>query len=253
MDFGREARLILYALQLLTRLPTPELGAPAPDSQARAAKYFPLVGILVGALVAMVLLLGRRVFGGAVPPLLAIGAGILLTGAFHEDGLADAADGLGGGSTPKRRLEIMKDSRIGTYGVIALVLVLALKAAALDQIAPPIAAAIIAAHAGGRAACVIVMARLRYAGDPDAAKLRPAAVTVTVPEMLIAIVIAVLPLLLMPATGALTGLALGGMAAAGVALSAKARIGGYTGDVLGAVEQVFEAGFLVGASILGGL
>lgn len=246
----REAYLFAYALQLLTRLPIPPLGPSPPDALARAAKYFPIVGLLVGVLAAMILLLSGLVLKGALPALLAIGGGIAITGAFHEDGLADAADGLGGGSTPERRLEIMKDSRTGSYGVIALGLVLAIKIAALTEIKPPIAAAIalIAAHGGARAAAVVVMAFLRYAGDLEAAKLKPAVEGVLRPEMLAAIAFVAPTLVFMHPGVALTAVAAGGLAAVWPALAARKLIGGYTGDVLGAVEQAFEAGFLLGAS-----
>jgi len=252
IDPRREARLLVFAAQLLTRLPTPAQKLPAPDALARSAKYFPLVGMLIGAMAASILLLSGLGLKGALPALLAVGAGALITGAFHEDGLADAADGLGGGATPARRLEIMKDSRTGTYGVVALALVLAIKVAALTDIEPRAAAAVtlIAAHAGGRAAAVVVMARQHYARDPDDAKLKPSAMGVTLAETLVAIVLALLPLLLMQPGAALAAVLTGGMAAAGMALVARRLIGGYTGDVLGAVEQVFEAGFLVGASFV---
>ncbi len=251
IDLGREGRLFVYAVQLLTRLPTPALVPPSPDALAHSAKYFPLVGMLVGAMAASILLLASLGLNGALPALLAVGVGIAITGAFHEDGLADTADGLGGGSTPARRLEIMKDSRTGTYGIIALGLVLAIKVAALTEITPPLTAAValIAAHAGGRAATVIVMARQRYARDPGTAKVKPGAVGITHADLLIAVVLALPPLLLMPSAGALGGVIVGGVAASWPALSARKLIGGYTGDVLGAVEQAFEAGFLVGASV----
>ena len=247
----REANLFLYAVQLLTRLPTPTLAAGPPDALARSAKYFPVVGMLVGGLAAAILLLSGLVLRGALPALLAIAGGVVITGAFHEDGLADAADGLGGGSTRERRLEIMKDSRTGSYGVIALVVVLAIKIAALAEIASPVAAAValIAAHGGGRAAAVVLMALQRYAGDIEAAKLRPSAAGVTGLEMLAAIVF-VLPLLaFMRPAAAMTAVVAGALAAAWPALAARRLIGGYTGDILGAAEQAFEAGFLAGASV----
>ncbi len=100
---------------------------------------------------------------------------MLVTGGFHEDGLADTADGLGGGQTPARRLEIMKDSRIGTYGALALGLVLAIKVAALAALPlTPAALALVAAHGAGRVAAVVVMVLGRHVGDRDDAKCKPA-------------------------------------------------------------------------------
>ena len=122
----REVALFLTAVQLLTRVPTPGIAGFQPDWVARSARYYPLVGALVGAVAALVLLGAARLWTGALPALLAVAGGVLLTGAFHEDGLADAADGLGGGATRERRLHIMKDSRIGSYGALALGVVLGL-------------------------------------------------------------------------------------------------------------------------------
>jgi adenosylcobinamide-GDP ribazoletransferase len=114
----RQLKLFFCALQFLTRLPVPSFVDFQSDWITRAARYYPLVGILVGAISAGVLLAGGQVWSGLLPALLAVAAGVLVTGGFHEDGLADTADGLGGGQAPARRLEIMKDSRVGTYGVL---------------------------------------------------------------------------------------------------------------------------------------
>jgi adenosylcobinamide-GDP ribazoletransferase len=251
VTIGAEARLFVHAAQLLTRLPTPRVDAPPPDALARSAKYFPLVGEIVGGLASVVFLLAGLAFTGALPALLAVAAGIAITGAFHEDGLADTADGLGGGLSRSRRLEIMKDSRIGTYGALALGLSLAIKILALAQIAPPAAAAValIAAHGGGRAAAVAAMAGLSYAGDVEAAKLKPVAIGVGRAEMLIAIALTLPALLFMRPAAALAAVLAGCLAALWPALMARRLIGGYTGDILGAIEQAFEAGFLVGAAL----
>ena len=248
---GREAKLLVYAVQLLTRLPTPRSLDYEPDIIARSAKYFPLVGQFVGLLAAAVLILASRIWSGALPSLLAIGAAILITGAFHEDGLADTADGLGGGSSREQRLAIMKDSRIGTYGMIALVLCLALKVLALAGIPPAQAALVlIAAHGGARWATVTAMVMLPYGGDPASAKLTSATARVNGVELLIATAFALWPLALMNIRAALAATVLGVVAGAWPALKARRLIGGYTGDVLGAVEQLFEAGFLVGAAAI---
>jgi adenosylcobinamide-GDP ribazoletransferase len=246
----RQGILLLRAIQILTRLPVPWLKDHDPDALARSAKFFPLVGEIVGAVSAVVWLAAGAVWGGALPALLAIGAGILVTGALHEDGLADTADALGGGRNREHRLAIMKDSRIGTYGVLALVLCLGVKIAALAAISIPMvgALALLAAHGGGRAASVAVMATTAYAGDPEAAKFRHAAARVKPWEAVIAHALGAWPLLLLPPREALAGALLGGLAALWVARRARALVGGYTGDVLGAVEQAFETGFLLGAS-----
>ena len=126
----QEGRLLLCAVQFLTRIPTPELRGFRSEWIQQSARYYSLVGQIVGSIAALTLLGATHIWGAAIGALLAVGAGIALTGGFHEDGLADTADGLGGGMTRARRLEIMKDSRLGTYGALALMLTLALRVAA---------------------------------------------------------------------------------------------------------------------------
>ncbi len=246
----RQFKLFLCALQFLTRLPVPSFADFQPDWITRAARYYSLVGILVGAICAGVLLAAGQLWAGPLPALLAIAAGVLVTGGFHEDGLADTADGLGGGQTPARRLDIMKDSRVGTYGVLALGLTLALKVAALAALPLTTAAlAIIAAHGAGRAAAVGVMVLGRHVSDRNDAKYKPAPDGVRPFELLIAAVLGLWPLALLGWTG-LAGAGLGAVLAATLALTARRLIGGYTGDVLGGVEQACELGVLLGVSAL---
>jgi adenosylcobinamide-GDP ribazoletransferase len=142
-----------------------------------------------------VLLATGQLWSGPLPALLAVATGVLVTGGFHEDGLADTADGLGGGQTPARRLEIMKDSRVGTYGVLALGLVLAIKVAALATLPLATAAlALVAAHGAGRVAAVVVMVLGRHVSDRDDAKYKPAPDGVRPFELLIAAVLGLWPL-----------------------------------------------------------
>jgi adenosylcobinamide-GDP ribazoletransferase len=247
----RELGLLAFAVRFLTRLPAP--GAPpwSEDLLARSVRYFPVVGSLVGAICAGVLAGARMVWpSGPLPALLAVAAAVLLSGAFHEDGLADTADGLGGGQSRDHRLAIMKDSRLGTYGALALGLTLGARVFALASIAPTgvACAVLVFAHAAGRAAAVAAMAAMPYAADPQASRLKAVARDVRRSDAAIAILIAVAPLaLLSPATGIVLAAA-GGLAALWPALASRRLIGGYTGDVLGAVEQACETGVLLGAS-----
>ncbi len=246
---ARELQLILVAVQFLTRIPVPSFDRFEPSWLDRAAKYFPLVGALVGLIAGLALLAASAILPQPVPIVVALAAGIAITGAFHEDGLADTADGLGGGLTRERRLEIMKDSRIGTYGAVALMIALALKASALIAVDPYSAAMIlIAAHAGGRLATVLAIWALPYAGDAEAAKVKPLATGLTRPELATAAVLGLIPglIVLSPAT-LLSSWAVALLAAAVLAAVSKRLIGGYTGDVLGAMEQVFETAFMVAA------
>ncbi|MBV9511249.1 MAG: adenosylcobinamide-GDP ribazoletransferase [Caulobacteraceae bacterium] len=243
----RQARRFLYALQFLTRLPTPRLAPPEADWLARSAPYYPVAGWVVGACAGAVFWIASQAWSGWPAAVLALAAGALLTGGFHEDGLADTADGLGGGATPERRLEIMKDSRIGGYGALAIWMVLALKAAALAQLAPLQGAlALVLVHGAARAAAVPVMAALPYARAPGAAKLPPAEIGVRPAEAAGAMVLGFAPLLMLaPRPGAI-GAILAVAAAGALALAARRLVGGWTGDVLGAVEQLAEAALLLG-------
>ena len=246
-DPGREAQLVLAATQFLTRLPVRPRSYD-PDWLPRGAKYFPLVGLFVGCIAAAILLGANRLWPAPLPAILALGAAILVTGAFHEDGLADSADSLGG-FTRAARLEIMKDSRLGTYGALALLLCLALQVSTLSLMPAPLAAAcLVAAHAAGRLGPVLIMARVAYAGDAGASRIehrddRPRAGDVT-----LAGIVAALPFLLLPVELGIAGLALGAAAAAIAAWRLCRTLGGYTGDVLGASVAVFQTFFLLGAA-----
>lgn len=245
----REFRLMLVALQFLTRIPVPSFDGFEAHWLDRSAKYFPLVGAIVGLLSVIVLMAASLVLPQPLPMLLALAAGIAITGAFHEDGLADTADGLGGGLTRERRLEIMKDSRIGTYGAVTLMIVLGLKYTSLSIIDPLTAAPIIiAAHTGGRLATVLAVYTMTYAGDVDAAKVKPLATGLSAAELSISVALALtIGLMCLSPVSLILSTAIGFSASAIVAGVSKRLIGGYTGDILGALEQCFEAAFMVAA------
>lgn len=241
-----EAKL---ALMLLTRLPAGRLAEPAPAMGA-AAWAFPLVGLVVGLIGAgahwAALALG---LGPVLAALLALAAMVLATGALHLDGLADFADGMGGGRDRAHVLEIMRDSRIGSYGVIALVLVLGAMAAVLARLpAERVLPSLLLAAVASRLAMLMVLDLLAPARADGLGRMAMGAGKgAWVPGALVA---AALALWLGPA--ALAGLAAGGLAALWVARIARARIGGQTGDVLGASQVAAELGCLLGlAAALG--
>jgi adenosylcobinamide-GDP ribazoletransferase len=243
MSLWRQARLegtyVLVAAQFLTRLPVPALPGFEHAWLERSSAYFPLVGALVGAISGAVYVTAHVVWGPPVAAVLAIAAGIAATGAFHEDGLADTADGLGGGQTPEQRLLIMKDSRIGTYGTAALLIALGLKVAALASLGPWAGAlSLLAAHAGGRVVPVVASAILPYAGEAGVAKVAP--VSPSRARVALAIVIGAAPFALLPPGLAIGAIIAGALASAWLLAKAMRSIGGQTGDVLGAAEQVFE-------------
>jgi len=250
---GLEIDRLLCAIRLLTRLPTPRVAELAPDWMARSAKYFPLVGQGVGVASAGVWLVASRIWGAPLAALLSVAAAAALTGAFHEDGLADSADGLGGGRTREQRLEIMKDSRIGVFALLAVGFCVAVRVLALASL--PIGQgvwALIGAHGGGRLVAVVVMARQPYAGDPAVAKLAPGPGRVRWAELAFAGLTCIWPLFFLGLALSLAGCLLGAVAATWLALTAKRQIGGYTGDVLGAAEQLFETAFLLGLAAMAG-
>jgi adenosylcobinamide-GDP ribazoletransferase len=226
--------------------------ASAPDWLARAMKFFPLVGAGVGLASALVLLIANELWSPVVSALLAVAASIVLTSALHEDGLADAADAFGGGWTVEKRLAIMKDSRIGTYGALALGIGVALRVAAIADMpmwAGP--AALIAAHAAARAMPAFAMNHLGYAGETAAMKVNYAEVAVRPDEIrfgLVVVAVAALPLALVSLKAVLVGWICGAVLAWLLAKWSRRLIGGYTGDVLGAVVQVCEIGFLLGVA-----
>ena len=238
----------LIATGLLTRLP---VGAPAAADGAIAAAgwAFPLVGAGIGGIAAIAFFSAESLGLSELPAaLMALAAGIALTGALHEDGLADTADGFGGGRSRDEKLAIMRDSRHGTFGILALVLSVALRAAALAEIGDPIHAglALIAAHAASRGALPPIM-RLLPAARADglgAAAGRPSGAIAAVAA---AIGAAIALATLGPLAGAVALILTAG-ATALAALLAQRQIGGYTGDVLGCCQQLGEIVMLLAAA-----
>ena len=246
----RETEAFRDALRFMTVLPVKSSEALDANWLTRASRYFPAVGVVVGLVAAIVFAVASRYWGGFVPALLAVTATALITGALHEDGLADTADGLGGGRSREVRLAIMKDSRLGTYGALALIFSVGLRIAALALMPPSYAwAALVAAHAGARAAAAWAMNMLPYAGDPAATRIsysetaldRSGAMTA-----LLITLVALLPGLAKAPSSLVAGLVLAALSTLAVVALARRLIGGYTGDVLGAVEQAAEVAFLLG-------
>lgn len=226
------------ALVFLTRVPVPWTIADFDDRLPRAAPWFPVVGVLVGAVGALAWWAGQALWGPWPAAIAAVAATVLVTGAFHEDGLADTFDGLGGSPGRERALEIMKDSRLGSYGALAMVLVLLGRIAALAGLGAAAPAALVGGHALARFAPLPLIRWLPYARAEGAG--RPFAGGVTDPGLVAAALF----------TAALTALLWGVAAlvawlfAAAVTLVLAAwfrrRLAGITGDTLGAVNQLVE-------------
>jgi adenosylcobinamide-GDP ribazoletransferase len=246
----RQALLFVVAIQFLTRLPVPELDEFQTSWLSESARYFPLVGALVGAIGVGVWWLSSMIF----PPTVAIG---VMTGAFHEDGFADVCDGFGGGRNRDAILAIMKDSRVGAYGAIGVAMMLGLKwsvLASLPYAAFPII--VVAANIASRWCAIGIIWRLQYVRLDAEAKSKPLANSLTGGIWLLSALlgsIVLLPgfLLIYPpirsqlAIVLLAALALSLIGTICAAAYFRNRIGGYTGDCLGAAQQLAELSFLL--------
>ena len=248
-------RDILLSLIYYTRLPMPRLKEFRPDDTNRSMRFFGLVGCVVGLVCALAFLFGKLVLDPAVGVILAVAAGVLATGGFHEDGFADTLDGFGGGRRERQRiLDIMKDSHIGTFGVLGLILLILIKTVALLSLLSfddclgnrAVLAVFVLYHTLARYSSSLVAFTSAYARRDGSGKLTPQehkwswkewfgtlffAIAATVAAMFAlpdaALWIALIPVLLLI-----------------LALIARGffvrRIGGYTGDCLGFVEQCAE-------------
>ena len=255
---SRELRLFLTAVQYFTRIPVPAWVGHSAQQLDGAARYFPFVGLLLGGGAVAVLLLTCATLGSMVAAILATLVTVMLTGAFHEDGLADSADGLYGGWTREDRLRIMKDSRIGTFGAIALVLILALKIALLARLPCALAAcALLIGQSQSRWCVLLVMRTLTYVREDLDSRAKPLATHISSgallaagllgPALAIAMVIAVAdngnwldsgPRVVLLAISASFVVSVAGMLL--VRGTLRRELGGYTGDGLGATQQISE-------------
>lgn len=253
-----EYRLLLVAIQFLTRLPVPPFIHYNPQWLHQSSRHFPAVGLLVGLLCAGVFWLGSILFTPLVAAVISTVFGIRLTGGFHEDGLADSCDGLGGGLTRERTLTIMKDSRLGTYGVLGLVSALLLKVTLLASM--PLSVAIIAliiGHTASRLLCISLLALLPYGGEIEHAKAKPMAQQLTPLQGMLSsgwlILAGVLVTIIFPNTMHQIGLGQWLLTLLLALISTDymrrllyRRLEGYTGDGLGATQQVSEVAIYIG-------
>jgi adenosylcobinamide-GDP ribazoletransferase len=249
-----ELRLLLVAVQYFTRLPTPALQYFDPVWLAQSVRYFPVAGLIVGSIGAAVLWLCAQVLPISVAALLALATTIAVTGAFHEDGLADTFDALGGHVPRERALEIMRDSRIGTYGAAALGISLLLRWQLLCLLPLPLAlATLVCAHPAARAAAASLMATLPYVRIDSEAKAKPVAQHLRIGTLLATLVLGFTPVAVYSAYFSanapqfalplLAGAAALPLVRAFCAHWYRRRLGGYTGDGLGCCEQLGEIAF----------
>lgn len=249
-----EWHYFISAVMFYTRLPTPSNAAHSKEILNRSRKYFPLIGIIIGVIGAVVFLLGHRVFDHTLAVALSMVATVLATGAFHEDGLADSCDGLGGGWRAEQVLTIMKDSRIGTYGVVGLLSVLVIKLLSLvslsNQSLAMFVLCYISAHALSRLLSSTTIERYHYVQDIDLSKVKPITDRkLSRGDIATSIVLGIAPLFVLAIfefQATLGASVLAVVISASFARYSHKRIGGYTGDILGAIQQLAEVVFYLG-------
>jgi adenosylcobinamide-GDP ribazoletransferase len=229
-------RLLLVAVAFLTRLPVGGDRPPGPGELRRSATLFPLVGLGLAGVAVAVRAGAEPLWGGGVATVMALAALVAVTGALHEDGLADSADGLWGGWDPAGRLAIMRDSRIGTYGIVAVVTVLALRTALLLTLdLAGFARAVACAEVCSRAALLLVARVL-----PPAAEGSGAGIAGPLPlgGVVAAVVVTAGTLVAAAGVGAPAVFLAGLLACLACIRLFRRRLGGFTGDTLGATQQV---------------
>ncbi|WP_047540827.1 adenosylcobinamide-GDP ribazoletransferase [Methylotenera versatilis] len=254
----KEWRYFLLALGFFTRIPVPDFANFQESDLNHSTKYFPLIGIIVGFLSAAFFYAASFVFPHVIAVLISMAATIYLTGAFHEDGLADSADGIGGGWEREQILTIMQDSRLGTYGAVALFLMLIAKFQTLSHLNPIlIPLALIAGHALSRLWGVLLMATLTY--TKPAGKAKPLATQLSMQHLAVATAFGLLPLISILGLLIVSNhsqliiikfILLALLPSFIIWLWWRAKLmknlGGYTGDTLGAAQQLTELAFYMG-------
>jgi adenosylcobinamide-GDP ribazoletransferase len=193
----REIRIFFTALMFFTRIPCPKWVDHSAEYLNKSSKYFPVVGIIVGSISALVYWLFQLIFPTDIALIFSMIASILATGAFHEDGFADVCDGFGGGWTKEKILLIMKDSRLGTFGVVGIALILLLKWSSLKYFpVNTLMIALISGHAISRLNAVSLIYTDQYARDDDTSKSKPLATKMSTGELIFAVIFGLAPLAL---------------------------------------------------------
>ncbi len=246
-----ELKIFLTAVMFYTRIPVPRWVNHDADYLNKATKYFPLIGWIVGSLAALVFIGANFLFNPSIAIIISMAASILLTGAFHEDGFADVCDGFGGGWTKEKILLIMKDSRVGAYGVIGTILILFLKFYVLLSFAQwqtPLV--LIAAHPLSRWAASTFILTHQYVRENEDSKAKPVAKQFLITHFLIATIFGIVPLLLLKNVYVFLLIAPVYLMKIYLGWYFKKWIGGYTGDCLGATQQLCEIIFYLSALAL---
>jgi adenosylcobinamide-GDP ribazoletransferase len=241
-NLRHQLNLFYLALSFFSRIPVPKSSYYSPELLNQSGRYFSLVGIFLALILCIVYTLIAPYFSANVVIALIIIASLLLTGAFHEDGLTDMADGIGGGMTVEKRLLIMKDSRIGTYGAVTLFMALLLKWTTLTDLAQHslFISSLVIGYALSRAIAGSLIFDMHYVSESDTSKSKPLANKQSSNELILLLFFGCLPLLLLPFFYSLVILTSLFIFRALFKRWLNSRIGGYTGDCLGACQQIGE-------------
>ena len=243
--FKREFNLFFLALGFFSRIPMPKKLDYNADNMHHCTRYFPVIGWLLGALLIAIYLLAEFLFGIPVAIFLLMLSSVMLTGALHEDGLADTCDGFWGGMEQVRKLDIMKDSRIGTYGSCALVLVLLGKFALLNQLATfnQLWLVLVIAYPLSRAMAISHVQDLPYVshlGNVQKNKSDPLAKAMSKGHLIFVLTSGALGLVLLPVPMALVLILTLFITRYILKAWMRYHIQGFTGDVLGTAQQIQE-------------
>ena len=245
----REITLFFTALMFYTRIPCPKWVGHDSGHLNHATRYFPLMGWIVGGGMAGAVYLGLWVFPLSVSLLLGLAVSVLLTGAFHEDGFADVCDGFGGGWTKEQILLIMKDSRLGTYGTMGLLLLMGTKFWVLYELGQQgvvlLLSTIVTSHAASRGMAATFIRTHEYVREDTDSKAKPVAQQLSWSNLLVALGFALLPLALFPHWLLVASVLPALLMRWYLGRYFTRWIGGYTGDCLGATQQLCELSMML--------
>lgn len=255
-----ELKIFFAALMFYTRIPCPSWVGYSPDLLNKSTRYFPLIGWIVGGISFLVYFLSSFLFSNEISVVFSLLSGVLVTGSFHEDGLADAVDGFGGGWTKSKILDIMKDSRLGTYGAVALIFLFAFKFLALSELLEKLRGVnsyfimllFIAYHALARFTAIHVTFTSVYSREDETSKSKPIAKNYSYKEVLGVYIFGLVPLFVLCLFSYKFIFLLVPLC---ILYFFSQRyfnkwLDGYTGDCLGAVEQLSEIIILLSYLIL---
>lgn len=251
----QQIRLFFTAVQFFTRLPVSAWVGHSAEQLNQSSRYFPAVGFIVGGMTAAVWWSAAQILPLDIALLLSMATSLLITGGFHEDGLSDFVDGFGGGYQKEEILKIMKDSHVGPYGVIAIVFVLLIKFASLQHLTMysfnVALVTLVVAHVMSRLLAASLMYTQRYVREDESSRAKPAAQGMSNISFAITLLFGASSLGLLLCTGVSLWTLCSALIAAllmrvYLALHLYKTLGGYTGDCLGAVQQLTEISFYLG-------